>query len=86
MQIPDMGLSRLRALRAEKRIDAWMRRQHQRRVVAGETTPSGPCPDEEFLQHLARRSRNISLADPRIDHAANCPTCMRRILSIQNKY
>ena len=86
MQIPEMGLSRLRALRAEKRIESWMRQQHQRRVLAGETTPSGPCPDEEFLQHLARRSRSISLADPRIDHAANCPKCLGRILAIQNKH
>jgi hypothetical protein len=52
-------------------------------VLAGETTPSGPCPDEKFLRDLARRSPKILLSDPRVDHAATCPTCMSRLLALR---
>jgi hypothetical protein len=34
---------------------------------------------------VARRSKSISLSDPRIDHAANCPNCMARILAMRQK-
>jgi len=69
--------------RAEDRFEAWLKRMHQERVLAGETKPAGPCPDEAFLRGLARRSKSISLSDPRIDHAANCPNCMNRILAMR---
>ena len=76
-----MRLSWRRASDAEDRFEQWIAQQHQRRVLAGETTPSDPCPDEKFLRDLARRSPNISLSDPRVDHAATCPTCMSRLLA-----
>jgi hypothetical protein len=78
-----MRVSRRQISLAEDRIEAWITQQHQRRVLAGETTPTGPCPDEDFLQHLARRSKRIALSDPRIDHAANCSKCMRRLLELR---
>jgi hypothetical protein len=74
---------RLTRRQAEDRIEAWITRQHQRRVLAGETTPIGPCPDEDFLRHLARRSKRIALSDPQIDHAANCSKCMKRVLELR---
>jgi len=69
--------------RAEDRFEAWLKRMHQERVLAGEMEPTGPCPDETFLRGLARRSKSISLSDPRIDHAANCASCMNRILTMR---
>ena len=78
-----MRLSWRRSSRAEDRIDKWIVQQHQRRVLAGETTPSGPCPDEAFLRALARRSKSIALSDPRVDHAATCPNCMNRLLALR---
>ena len=78
-----MRLSKHRSSHAEYVLEAWITRQHLRRVLAGETTPTGPCPDEEFLQHLARRSKSIALSDPRIDHAANCSKCIRRLLEFR---
>lgn len=80
-----MRLSWRRSSDAEDRFEQWIAQQHQRSVLAGETTPSGPCPDEEFLRDLARKSRNISLSDPRVDHAATCPTCMSRLLAIRQE-
>ena len=71
---------------AEDRLDAWVTRQHQERVLAGGTAPVGPCPDEEFLVRVARQSKQIALSDPRVDHAANCPTCMRRLLELRSQY
>jgi len=59
------------------------KRMHQERVLAGETEPAGPCPDEAFLRGVARRSKTIPLSDPRIDHAANCPNCMKRLLAMR---
>jgi hypothetical protein len=78
-----MRLSWRRSSRAEDRIDTWINQLHQRQVLAGETTPSGPCPDEAFLRYLARKSRSIALSDPRIEHATNCPTCMTRLLELR---
>jgi len=69
--------------RAEDRFEAWISEKHRERVLSGETEPVGPCPDEAFLHGLARRSKTISLSDPRIDHAANCAICMNRILVIR---
>jgi len=80
-----MRLSWRRSSDAEDRFEQWIAEQHQRRVLAGETNPSRPCPDEKFLQDLARRSPNISLSDPRIDHAATCRACMSRLLALRQE-
>jgi hypothetical protein len=66
--------------RAEDRIESWLVQRHQERVLAGDTTPDGSCPDEHFLRDLVRKAKRIELLDPRVDHAANCSTCMSRIL------
>ena len=71
---------------AEDRFEKWIAQQHQRRVLAGETTPIGPHPDEAFLRDLARKSKRVSLSDPRVDHAATCPTCMNRLLALRREY
>ena len=71
--------------RAEDRFEKWIEQRHQERVLAGETTPQGPCPDEAFLRDLARKSKWIELSDPRVDHAANCPTCMSRLLILRQE-
>lgn len=52
-------------------------------MVAANATVVGPCPDDIFLKNLARRSRHIQLSDARIDHAVNCPTCIRRLLELR---
>ena len=80
-----MPFSWRRSRRAEDRLEKWISQQHQRRVLAGKTTPSGPCPDEAFLRALARRSKSIALSDPRVDHAATCPNCMNRIVTLRNE-
>ena len=49
-------LSWSRPSRAEDRIESWLVQRHQERVLAGETTPVGPCPDEIFLRDLARKA------------------------------
>jgi hypothetical protein len=72
--------------RAEDRLDAWVTRQHQERVLDGRTAPDGPCPNEAFLEGVAKQSRQITLSDPRVDHAANCPVCMRRLLELRSQY
>ncbi len=69
--------------RAEDRFEAWLKRMHRERVLSGESEPVGACPNEAFLRGLARRSKSISLNDPRIDHAANCQNCMNRILAMR---
>lgn len=80
-----MRLSWRRSSGTEDRFEAWITQSHQRRVLAGETTPVGPCPDEAFLRDLARRSKRISLSDSRVDHAATCPECMGRLLEFRRK-
>ncbi len=80
-----MRLSWHRSSRVEDRFESWITQQHQRRVLAGETTPSGPCPDEVFLRALAGRSKSIALSDPRVDHAATCPNCMKRLLVLRQE-
>jgi hypothetical protein len=72
--------------RAEDRLDAWITRQHQERVLDGRTAPVGPCPGEAFLESVARQSKQIALSDPRVDHAANCPVCMRRLLELRSQH
>ena len=71
---------------AEHRFEKWIAQRHQEWVLAGETTPQGPCPGEDFLQKLARKSRDIRLSDPRVDHAATCPACMRRLLTMRREH
>jgi hypothetical protein len=72
--------------RPEDRFEAWIAQRHQERVLEGGTTPSGPCPDEGFLKDLARKSKQIALSDPRVNHAANCPTCMGLLLELRPAY
>jgi hypothetical protein len=72
--------------RPEDRFEAWIAQRHQERVLEGGTTPAGPCPDEAFLKDLARKSKQIALSDPRVNHAANCPICMRRLLALRPQY
>ena len=81
-----MRLGWRRSSDAEDRFEKWIAQQHQRRVLAGETTPSGPCPDDAFLRSLARRSKSIDLSDSRVDHAATCPNCMNRLLALRREY
>jgi hypothetical protein len=71
---------------AEDRFEKWIAEQHQRRVLAGEATPAGPHPDEAFLRDLARKAKSVSLSDPRVDHAATCPTCMNRLIGFREEY
>jgi hypothetical protein len=80
-----MRLSWRRSSDDEDRFEKWIAQQHQRRVLAGETTPTGPHPDEAFLRDLARKSTRVSLSDPRVDHAATCPTCMNRLLALREE-
>lgn len=75
----------LRSSRGEDKFEAWIKRLHEQRVASGQTEPVGACPDEEFLRGLAKRSRAISLSDARIDHAANCPTCMSRVVALRKE-
>jgi hypothetical protein len=70
----------------EDRFEKWIAQRHQERVLTGEITPQGPCPGEDFLKRLARKSRDIRLSDPRVDHAATCPTCMRRLLTLRREH
>ena len=72
--------------RAEDRFEKWIAQRHQERVLAGEIPPQGPCPGEDFLQKLARKSRDIRLCDPRLDHVATCPACMRRLLTMRHEH
>jgi len=81
-----MRLLSRRSARAEDRFEVWVKQRHQERVLSGQTEQTGACPDEAFLRNLARRSKAISLSDPRIDHAANCPLCTSRISTIRREY
>jgi hypothetical protein len=72
--------------RAEDRLDAWVTRQHQERVLEGRTASVGPCPDEAFLEGITKQSKQIALSDPRVDHAANCPVCLKRLLELRSQH
>lgn len=80
-----MNLFGRRSSQSEDKLEAWIKRLHEQRVASDQTEPAGPCPDEEFLRGLAKRSRAISLSDARIDHAATCPNCMSRIAEFRNE-
>ena len=72
--------------RAEDRFEKWIAQRHQERVMEGVTIPQGPCPGEDFLQKLARKSRDMRLSDPRVDHAATCAACMGRLLTMRREH
>ena len=56
---------RLRGLsRSEDEFEAWVAQRHQERVLEGNATPVGPCPEEAFLKELAKKSNRIALEDP----------------------
>ncbi len=80
-----MRLSWLRSSDAEDRFERWIAQEHERRVLSGKTAPLGPCPQDVFLRDLAHRSSRIRLSDPRVDHAATCPTCMSRLLVLRQE-
>src|SRR5580698_6068934 len=70
---------------AEDRFEEWFNRKRQESILSGQLeAPQGPCPDDSFLRNLARKSRSINLSDPRVDHAASCPLCMRKLLALRN--
>jgi hypothetical protein len=70
----------------EDRFETWFNQQREELVLQGKIAPPvGPCPDEAFLRALAERSRRIVLSDPRIDHALECPTCMRMLQVIRGQ-
>jgi hypothetical protein len=81
MRLRWRGLSR-----PEDRFEDWISQRHQERVFEGRATPPGPCPDEAFLKDLAKKSEWIALGDPRVDHAANCPICMKRLLTFRREH
>ncbi len=71
---------------AEDRFEEWFNRKRQESVLEGQVeAPQGPHPDDSFLRDLARKSRSINLSDPRVDHAASCPLCMRKLLAMRNE-
>ncbi len=71
---------------AEDRFEEWFNRKRQESILEGQVeAPQGPCPDDSFLRDLARKSRSINLSDPRVDHAASCPLCMRKLLALRNE-
>lgn len=65
----------------EDRFEQWLAQRHQERVLKGDTIAPGPCPDSLFLRKLANRSSEVSLDDPRVSHAANCPLCMKQLFA-----
>lgn len=80
-----MWLKLPRLSRPEDRFETWVAQRHQERVLVGSASSTGPCPDEAFLKSLAAKSRHIQLSDPRVDHAVNCPICMRRLLELRRE-
>jgi len=81
-----MRLNWRQSSRSQDRLEKTIARQHEKRVLTGDVVPAGPCPDDDFLRMLARRSSRIALTDPRVDHAATCPMCMNRLLTLRQEY
>ncbi len=81
-----MRLNWRQSSRSQDRLEKKIAQQHEKRVLAGDVVPAGPCPDEDFLRMLARRSSRIALTDPRVDHAASCPACMERLFALRQEY
>lgn len=69
----------------EDRFEKWLIQRHQERVLEGDTNAPGSCPDSAFLRSLAKRSNDISLDDPRVSHAANCPRCLRQLFTLHEE-
>jgi hypothetical protein len=80
-----MRLKWRRSSQVQDRFETWIKDCHQRLVLEGETTPIEPCPDDSFLRDLSHKSRRVRLLDPRVEHAANCPICMSRLLTIRGE-
>jgi hypothetical protein len=78
-----MWLRRPVRSRSDDSFEDWITQRHQERVLEGGTTSNNSCPDEAFLEKLAKRSNRIRLGDPRVGHAANCSICMRRLLELR---
>ena len=68
--------------RAEDRFESWLAQRHEERVLAGETTPVGPCPDEAFLRDLARKAKRIAFVRPesrsrgKLSHVHESAACL----------
>lgn len=72
--------------RSEEAFENWFHEKYQELVLSGRVSlPSGPCPDEAFLQNLARKSGNILFSDLRVEHAASCPICMQKLLGLRKR-
>jgi len=70
---------------AQDRFEEWFNRKREESVLGGQVAaPPGPHPDDSFLRNLARKSKSINLTDPRVDHAASCPLCTRKLLAFKN--
>ena len=80
-----MRLTWRRSVRAEDRFETWLAQRYQKQVLESGVTAPGPCPDEAFLRDLARKAGRISLSDPRVDHAAGCPKCIKRLLAFREE-
>jgi hypothetical protein len=80
-----MRLNWRRSSRAEDQLEKWFLERYQEHVLAGDTTPPGPHPDEGFLRDLARKSKRIVLSDPRIEHVVNCQRCMSQLLELRQE-
>ena len=80
MQLRLFGFSK-----PEDRFEKWLAQRHKERVLEGDTIATGPCPDSDFLHSLATRSSEISLDDPRVSHAANCPLCMKQLFAFHEE-
>jgi hypothetical protein len=80
-----MRLNWRRSSRAEDQLEKWFLERYQEHVLAGDTAPPGPHPDEGFLRDLARKSKRIALSDPRIEHVSNCRQCMSRLLALRQE-
>ena len=80
-----MRLNWRRSSRAEDQLEKWFLERYQEHVLAGDTTPPGPHPDEDFLRSLARKSKQIALSDPRIEHVAKCQLCMSRLPALRQE-
>src|SRR5215469_8139011 len=71
---------------AQDRFEEWFNRKRQESVLEGQVeAPQGPHPDDSFLRDLVRKSKSINLSDSRVDHAASCPLCMRKLLALRNQ-
>jgi hypothetical protein len=81
-----MNLRWHRSSSSEEVFESWLHQQYQELVLSGRaSSPSGPCLDETFLRDLARKLRHIRFSDLRVEHAASCPICMRKLLGLRKQ-